>query len=145
MVEHPFHAVKQVTVCYKAGEAIRPWFSAGMPFAIIAKPVTETLDFAVKARLRAALDRRSATESELRKLTEEGQACVLILDARLERSERHLAELSSDPASSLAEIAAEVRAADELRPDLDELHALLAELNELARESRASWLGARPA
>jgi len=145
MVEHPFHAVKQVTVCYKAGEAIRPWFSAGMPFAIIAKPVTETLDFAVKARLRAALDRRSATESELRKLTEEGQACVLILDARLERSERHLAELSSDPASSLAEIAAEVRVADGLRPDLDELHALLAELNELARESRASWLGARPA
>jgi hypothetical protein len=48
--------------------------------------VTETLDFAVKARLRAALDRRSATESELRKLTEEGRACVLILDARLERS-----------------------------------------------------------
>jgi uncharacterized coiled-coil DUF342 family protein len=104
--------------------------------------VTETLDFAVKARLRAALDRRSATESELRKLTEEGRACVLILDARLERSKRHLAELSSDPTSSLAEIAAEVRAADELRPDLDELHALLTELDELAREFRASWLGA---
>jgi hypothetical protein len=107
--------------------------------------VTETLDFAVKARLRAVLDRRSATESELRKLTEEGRACVLILDARLVRSERHLAELSSDPTSSLAEIAAEVRAADELRPDLDELQALLAELEELAREFRASWLGAHPA
>jgi len=107
--------------------------------------VTETLDFAVKARLRAALDRRSATESELRKLTEEGRACVLILDARLEQSQRHLAELSADPTSSLAEIAAEVRAADELRPDLDELHALLADLNELARASRASWLGTRPA
>jgi uncharacterized coiled-coil DUF342 family protein len=104
--------------------------------------VTETLDFAVKTRLRAALDRRSATESELRKLTEEGRACVLILDARLERSKRHLAELSSDPTSSLAEIAAEVRAADELRPDLEELHALLTELDELAREFRASWLGA---
>ena len=100
--------------------------------------MTETLDFAVKARLRAALDRRSATESELRKLTEEGRACVLILDARLERNKRHLAELSSDPTSSLAEIAAEVRAADELRPDLDELHALLTELDELAREFRAS-------
>jgi len=107
--------------------------------------VTETLDFAVKARLRAALDRRSATESELRKLTEEGRACVLILEARLEQNQRHLAELSSDPTSSLAEIAAEVRAADELRPDLDELHALLAELDELAREFRASWLGSRPA
>ena len=106
--------------------------------------MTETLDFAVKARLRAVLDRRSATESELRKLTEEGRACVLILDARLARSERHLADLSSDPTSSLAEIAAEVRAADQLRPDLDELHALLAELEALAREFRASWLGAGP-
>jgi len=107
--------------------------------------VTETLDSAVKARLRVALDRRSATESELRKLTEEGEACVLILDARLEQTERHLSELSSDPTSSLAEIAAEVRAADELRPDLEELHVLLAELAQLAHESRASWLGARPA
>jgi hypothetical protein len=106
--------------------------------------VTETLDVAVKARLRAVLDRRSATESELRKLTEEGRACVLILNARLDRSERHLAELSSDATSSLAEIAAEVRAADELRPDLAELHALLAELEELAREFRMSWLGAHP-
>jgi len=104
--------------------------------------VSDTLDVAVKARLRAVLDRRSATESELRKLTEEGRACVLILDARLARNERHLAELSSDPTSSLAEIAAEVRAADELRVDLDELNALRAKLDELAREFRASWLGA---
>jgi hypothetical protein len=102
--------------------------------------VTETLDLALRARLRAVLDRRSVTESELRKLTEEGEACVRILDARLRRSEAHLAELSTDPASSLAEIAGEVRAADELRPHLDELHALLAKLDELARESRASWL-----
>jgi chromosome segregation ATPase len=103
--------------------------------------VTETLDVAVKARLRAALDRRSATESELRKLTEEGRACVLILEARLDRSERRLAELSTDVTSSLAEIAAEVRSTEELRPDLAELHALLAELEELTREFRASWLG----
>jgi hypothetical protein len=106
--------------------------------------VTETFDFAVKARLRAALACRSATESQLRKLTEEGRACVLILDARLERSKRHLAELSSDPTSSLAEIAAEVRASDETRSDLDELNALLTELEELAREFRSSWLGAQP-
>ncbi len=105
--------------------------------------MTETLDFALKARLRAVLDRRPVTESELRKLAEEGTACALILDARLKRSERRLAELSSDPASSLAEIAAEVRTANELRPDLDELHALLAALAALAREFRASWLAAR--
>jgi hypothetical protein len=80
----------------------------------------------LKVRLRAALDRRVVTEAGLRKLDEEGKACALTLNARLERSERRLAELSSDPESSLAEIAAEVRAA-----------------NELARESRASWLAAR--
>jgi hypothetical protein len=105
--------------------------------------VTETLDFALKARVRAVLDRRSATEAELRKLAEEGKACVLILDARLARSEGHLAELSSDPSSSLAEIATEVRATEELRPGLEELHALLAELDDLAREFRASWLTGR--
>jgi hypothetical protein len=105
--------------------------------------VTETLDFALKARLRAALDRRVVTEADLRKLDEEGNACALILTARLERSERRLAELSLDPESSLAEIAAEVRAANELRPEVAELQALLAQLGELARESRASWLAAR--
>jgi hypothetical protein len=105
--------------------------------------VAEALDFALKARVRAVLDGRSVTESELRRLTEEGEACARILDARLERSERRLAALSSDPASSLAEIAAEVRAADDLRPDLDELHRLLGELGELARAFRASWLAGR--
>jgi hypothetical protein len=112
-----------------------------VPVAIIAVPVTDTLDGAVKARLRGVLDRRSATESELRRLTEEGRACVLILDARLERGEQRLAALSADPASSLAEIAAEVRAAEEARNDVYELHALLAELDALAREFRMSWLG----
>jgi hypothetical protein len=105
--------------------------------------VTVTLDSALKARLRAVLDCRAATEAELRKLTEEGDACILILDARLARSEHHLSELSSDPTSSLAEIAAEMRAVDEVRPDLDELHALLTEVGELAREFRASWLSGR--
>ena len=106
------------------------------------EPVTETLDFALKARLRAVLGRRSVTESVLRKLTEEGAACALILEARLARSERSLAELSSDPASSLAAIAAEVRTINELKPDLDELHTLLADLDAHARELRASWLAA---
>jgi len=54
-----------------------------------------------------------------------------------------LTELSSDPASSLAAIAAEVRAINELKPDLDELHVLLADLDAHARELRASWLTAR--
>jgi hypothetical protein len=102
--------------------------------------VTEALDAALKARVRGVLRSRTVTEAVLRRLSEEGEACARILDARLARSERRLGELSSDPASSLAEIAAEARAINELRPDVEELHALLADLDTHARELRASWL-----
>jgi hypothetical protein len=102
--------------------------------------VSEPLDAALKMRVRAVLESRTVTESVLRKLSEEGSACALILEARLARSERRLAELSSDPASSLAAIAAEARSINEVRPDLEELHALLADLDAHARHLRASWL-----
>jgi hypothetical protein len=105
--------------------------------------VTEPLDAALKERLRDALGRNSVTEPVLRRLSEEGAACALILEARLERSERRLADLSVDPESSLAEIAGELQAINELRPDLEELDLLLVELATHARELRASWLGAR--
>jgi uncharacterized membrane protein len=101
-----------------------------------------TLDSALKERLRAVLDRESAlvTEAELRKLAEEGRACVLILGGQLERGERRLAELSSDPASSLAEIADTFRRVSDLGADLEELRALLGDLQGRAREFRAAWL-----
>jgi chromosome segregation ATPase len=102
--------------------------------------VAQRLDSALKERLRAVLDREPVTEAELRKLTEEGGACVLILSGQLERSEQRLAELTSEPRSSLAEIAAAFRRVHELRPDLDELQTLLAELQRRAREFRAAWL-----
>jgi uncharacterized coiled-coil DUF342 family protein len=102
--------------------------------------VTETLDFRLKLRLRAVIGDRTVTEATLRKLTEEGTACARILDARLERHERRLAELSADPESSLAEIAGTMRAVNELRPDVEELHDLLVQLGAHARELRASWL-----
>jgi hypothetical protein len=105
-----------------------------------ARLVTETLDAALKARLRVVLESRPMTETELRNLLEEGASCVLILEGRLRGIEQRLTDLSADPTSSLADIATEVRAANELRPDLDELRALLAELSTLARRSRASWL-----
>jgi hypothetical protein len=109
--------------------------------------VTETLDAALKVRLRAVLDDRPVTETELRNLIEEGSACALILEGRLRRIEQRMTELSADPTSSLSDIATEIRAANEVRPDLDELCALLAELSALARTFRASWLsaGGRPA
>ena len=102
--------------------------------------MAETLDAALKVRLRAVLGRQPVTEAELRKLSEEGRACALILGAQLERSERRLAELSSDPTSSLADIAAAFRRVSELRPDVDELRALLEGLHGRAREVRASWV-----
>ena len=71
---------------------------------------------------------------------EEGQACALLLGAELEQRERQLSELSADPASSLADMATSLRRMNELRPDLEELHALLAELGGRAREARVSWL-----
>ena len=76
------------------------------------------------------------TEAELRKLAEEGRACELILGGQLRRSEQRLEALSSDPSSSLAEIAAALREVNELRPDLDELEALLGDLQARAREFR---------
>jgi chromosome segregation ATPase len=102
--------------------------------------VAPTLDSALKERLRGVLDRQPVTEAELRKLTEEGRACVLILRAQLERSEHRLAQLASDPASSLAEIADTFRRVNEIRPDLAELQELLDELQGRAREFRAAWV-----
>lgn len=99
-----------------------------------------TLDSALKERLRAVLDQQPVTEAELRNLSEEGEACVLILGGELARSEHTLAELASDPTSSLRDIAAAFRRVNELRPNLDELQALLAQLHVRAREFRASWL-----
>ncbi|HEX6702887.1 MAG TPA: hypothetical protein VF101_19345 [Gaiellaceae bacterium] len=100
----------------------------------------ETLDSALKERLRAVLDSRPVTEAELRKLFEEGQACALILGGQLEKEEGRLAQLSSDPASDLAEMADALRVVNELRPDLAELQELLEQLGPRAREFRASWV-----
>jgi hypothetical protein len=100
------------------------------------------LDVDLRQRLRDVLEEppRPVTEAELRKLTEQGAACALLLGAQLERAERTLAGLSSDPASSLTEIAASLREVNELRPDLDELQGLLDDLNGRAREVRRSWV-----
>ena len=88
------------------------------------------------------LDRRPVTEAELRRLFEEGQACALILAGQLEKDEQRLARLADDPESALTELAATLRRVNELRPDLEELQRLLAELRAQARELRASWASA---
>jgi hypothetical protein len=102
--------------------------------------MADMIDSVLKARVRAVLDGRPATEAELRKLFEEGRACALILDGQLENGERKLGELASDPESSIADLAAAFRRVNKLRPCLAELDELLAALDTRAREFRSSWL-----
>ena len=101
----------------------------------------DSLDAALKQRLRAVLERQEpVTEADLRRLTEEARACELLLAARLARGERRLADLSADAGSSLSEIASTLREVNELHPELDELRALVAQLDERAHALRALWL-----
>jgi len=103
--------------------------------------MADGLEAALKERLRAVLDGQPATEAELRKLFEEGRACERILTTQLEHVERELEALDADPHSSVAELAAAVRQAGDLRPRLGELETLLGRLDERARSFRAAWLG----
>ena len=99
------------------------------------------LDVELRARLRDVLvePRRPVTEAELRKLSEEGRACRLILGGELERLEGQLARLDGDPASSLGEIARAFRRAHDFRAHVEGLDELLSALDQRAREVRSSW------
>ena len=100
----------------------------------------EPLDFALIRRLREVLNRRPATESELRTLTEQADAWARTISAQLEASERRLARLNANPASSLSQIASELRRVEKLRPQLSEVRTLLGDLEQRAREVRTEWL-----
>lgn len=99
------------------------------------------LDVDLRAQLRDVLQepRRPVTEPELRKLLEEGRACRLILGAELERLERRLGKVDSDPDSSLGSIADAFRRVHEFREHVEELDGLLSALEDRAREVRSSW------
>lgn len=105
--------------------------------------MAQSLDSVLKERLRVVLDGGPATEAELRKLFEEGQACALIMSAQLEHGEQRLNELADDPTSRIAELASTMREVNELRPELDELQSLLGALEARAREVRTSWVTQR--
>jgi hypothetical protein len=105
--------------------------------------MTESLDTALKQRLRAVLDGEPCTEAELRGLFEEGQACRRILGAQLAHAERNLDELDADPDSSISELAALVRKSGALRPQIAELESLLDALDAQARNVRAAWVTRR--
>ncbi len=100
----------------------------------------EPLDFALIRRLREVLDRRPATETELRTLKEQAEGWQRAVSGQLEASERRLLRLNANPASSLAQIAGELRRVEKLRPQLDEVRSLLGDLESRARELRTEWL-----
>jgi chromosome segregation ATPase len=103
--------------------------------------MSELLDFALIRRLHEVRERTTpATESELRVLTEQAEAWARTVDAQIHSSERRIARLNSNPASSLAQIAAELRRVETLRPQLREVRSLLADLESRARELRTRWL-----
>ena len=98
------------------------------------------LDFALIKRLREVLDDRPATESELRTLSEQADAWARTLSGQIESSERRIRRLEQNPASSLAQIASELRRVEQLRPQLDEVRRLKSDLEERARQVRTEWL-----
>ena len=100
----------------------------------------EPLDFALIRRLREVLDSRPPTEAELRSLNEQAEAWALTLSGQIESSERRIRRLNQNPASSLAQIAAELKRVERLRPQLNEVRTLLADLEQRARQVRTQWL-----
>jgi hypothetical protein len=98
------------------------------------------LDFALIKRLREVLEDRPATESELRTLSEQADAWARAVSGQIESSERRIRRLNQNPASSLAQIASELRRVEKLRPQLDEVRTLQTDLEERARQVRTRWL-----
>jgi hypothetical protein len=99
------------------------------------------LDTDLRRRLRDVLEepQRPVTEAELRKLSDEGRACRLILGAELERLERRLEKLDSNPTSSLGAIVDTFRRVHDFRAHVEELDGLRSALDDRAREVRTTW------
>ena len=99
------------------------------------------LDTELRKQLRYVLDEPGppVTEAELRKLSDQGRACRMILGAELERLENRLGKVDSDPSSSLVDVADAFRRVNELRTHVEELDGLMTALDARAREARSSW------
>jgi hypothetical protein len=102
--------------------------------------VSEQLDIGLLERLRRVVAGQVATEAELRALADQAGGWARTVDARLQAAEGRLTALNADPASPLAEIAAEVRRVDALSRDLREIRELSGGLERRARELRTEWL-----
>jgi hypothetical protein len=73
-------------------------------------------------------------------LSERADAWARIVENQIQGSERRLREFGADPAPPLAQVRAELRRIDTLRPQLVELRPLLVELEKRARQLRTGWL-----
>ena len=102
--------------------------------------LTEPLESALLDRLREVLRNESATEGELRTLGEQADGWARVLQAQIHAGEQRLQRLNRDPASPLADIAAELRLLDALRAETIELGSLTGELERRSRELRTEWL-----
>jgi hypothetical protein len=98
------------------------------------------LDLALVARLRQVVAGEAATESELRALADAAGGWLRVTEGRLYAAEERLGRLNADPASPLAEIAAEVRRVDALFRERNDARELLAGLEQRTRELRTAWL-----
>ena len=100
----------------------------------------DQLDLALVTRLRRVVAGEVATESELRTLADEAGGWLRATEAQFLASEERLATMNADPASPLAEIAAEVRRAETLAREREEARRLLDGLEERTRELRTARL-----
>ena len=101
---------------------------------------SDQLDLALVARLRHVVAGEVATESELRTLADEAGGWLRVTGAQLEAAEERLTELNADPASPIAEIAAEMRRVEALSRERNEARRLLEGLERRTRELRTAWL-----
>jgi len=104
------------------------------------KPRIDTLDLALISRLREVVGGTPTTEGEVRRLSDLAGGWARAVQAQLDKSEQRLSGMSSDPASSLAGIADEVRRRDGLLRELEDARSLLTGLDDRARELRTAWL-----
>src|SRR5437764_14266717 len=99
-----------------------------------------TLDFALIKRLREVLDKRPATESELRTLKEQAEAWARTISGQLESSERRIRRLNQNPASSLSQIASELSRVDRRRPHINEVTILRIKLRKCSSKISTKML-----
>jgi hypothetical protein len=102
--------------------------------------VSQQLDLALVRRLQEVVGGQPATEAELRTLADQAGGWLRATDAQLQAAEARLTKLNADPASPLAEIAAEVRRVETLSRERDEARTLADGLERRTRELRTAWL-----